>query len=346
MPRSGQGEQCPESNHPNMALRALWGTVADLRREHEALRSTAPTKEETASFELAANARDFSRRTREVLDDKLSFSATLIRAGEVDAANRLIVELERDVRTEEAALLERANEARFAGAVRRARLTRVRLLRTLVAAAVGATLLATSAFGFAVAAALRAEDRPGENGTKGATGLRAGPTLVAKWQEQAQLRRIRVGDVRITLTRTELRRYHKLIRGPINDRKLAAFLRTVLPLDLVAEAKQAIVASITPASDVASSVGVSISAPDVGVSEATVQTDAPALALEKTVDKAHESVADDEGTSGQTESHQSSGSDSGTSSAGSSESGASDDDSPEPNGQELGGGLPALPGGG
>src|SRR5687768_14689721 len=77
-----------------------------------------PSEQDRAdSLELAVSARRFSRRTQAVLDDKLSFSATLMRAGEVEAANRLLAEVGEEVLTEEVALLERVNEVKAARSV-------------------------------------------------------------------------------------------------------------------------------------------------------------------------------------------------------------------------------------
>ena len=63
-------------------------------------------EDQREGFSLAKGTRVFSRRARAVLDDKLTFGATLMRAGEVDAAAQVIDEVERDVRAEGAVLLE------------------------------------------------------------------------------------------------------------------------------------------------------------------------------------------------------------------------------------------------
>ena len=63
-------------------------------------------EDERAGFSLAKRTRVFSRRTRAVLDDKLTFGATLMRAGELIAAAQVIDEVERDVRVEGEVLLE------------------------------------------------------------------------------------------------------------------------------------------------------------------------------------------------------------------------------------------------
>jgi hypothetical protein len=324
----------PESNPLNMALRTLWGAVADLRREHSALRATVPAEDEAASLELAASTRAFSRRTKDVVDDKLSFSATLMRAGEVDAANRLIVELERDVRGEGAALLERANEACSAGAARHARLTRARALRTLVAAALGTTLLATSAFGLTLAHAIRDEGdgrRPARSGARSSTA----PNVAAAWEDQSHIRRVRVGDVEIPLTRSEFRRYKKLISGPVDDEKIAAFLRTVLPARLVPRVTRAIVAAIVPASDLPGAAGVRIDAPDL--EEATD--------IAGHAEAAAEAARDGAGNQDESDGSSEPSGDEGGSGSTSRDRGGSREGSDDYEGEELGGGLPPLPGG-
>src|SRR5687768_10843965 len=110
---------------------------------------------EDASFRIAASARDFSRDTQAAVDDKLNFSATLMRAGEVDAANRLLQEFHDDVREKEVALIEQVNEVKASEAVRRAGMTRVRLARVLAVALVGSSLLSFSAAGMALAGLVR-----------------------------------------------------------------------------------------------------------------------------------------------------------------------------------------------
>lgn len=62
-------------------------------------------EDQREGFSLAKGTRVFSSRARAVLDDKLTFGATLMRAGEVDAAGQ-VIEVERDVRAEGAVLLE------------------------------------------------------------------------------------------------------------------------------------------------------------------------------------------------------------------------------------------------
>ncbi len=71
-----------------------------------------PSGKDKESFQVAASAREYTRRTRDVLDDKLTFAALLVRAGEVNAAGRLLQDLQRDVHLQGAALAEAVNEVR------------------------------------------------------------------------------------------------------------------------------------------------------------------------------------------------------------------------------------------
>lgn len=152
-----------------MWIRRLRRELKELNQEVE----RAATEEERAGFELTRSTRDFTRRARAVADDKLAFSATLMRAGEVGAANRLLEDFERDVRVEEAALTEQVNEVKVATAARRANMTRLRLARTLAAAMLSAGLLAFSAAGMAVASFLAdlEDGRGGASGRSSATSL-------------------------------------------------------------------------------------------------------------------------------------------------------------------------------
>src|SRR4028119_1943061 len=63
--------------------------IRDLREVTGALKELVADDarhEDDAKLELAVSAQRFSQETREVVDDTLSFSATLMRAGEVAAA--------------------------------------------------------------------------------------------------------------------------------------------------------------------------------------------------------------------------------------------------------------------
>jgi hypothetical protein len=114
----------------------------------------AGRNEEEACFETARSARGFSRRAGAVLDDKLAFSATLMRAGEVDAAFRMMREAEAEVRREETVLFDVVDHVAAAGATKRRRSARLRMARLLATTLVSALLLTLSVGGFALASAV------------------------------------------------------------------------------------------------------------------------------------------------------------------------------------------------
>ena len=134
-----------------MAVRRLISDIRELRAEIRDLLAAETRAEEQARLDLTVSTRRFSRRARHVVDDKLTFSATLLRAGEVDAAQRLLEEVEQEVRDGEIALIEQVNEVRVARAVRRERLTRLRLARSLAVAIVGSLVLSSGAVAMSVA---------------------------------------------------------------------------------------------------------------------------------------------------------------------------------------------------
>ena len=200
--------------------------------------------EEAASYELSVSARRFSRKTQAVVDDKLNFSATLMRAGEVDAANRLLAEFHDDVREEEAALIEKVNEVKVARSLQRDRLTRARLARVLAVALVGSSLIAFSAAGMAVAGFLKDRARtagevvalPGTNNDERAT-------RVSTTRDKS-LRHVRIGQkiLKLRLTAGELRTIQKLAGGSTSASVLDQLIN-MLPQQIAQRVHDAIVAA-------------------------------------------------------------------------------------------------------
>jgi hypothetical protein len=141
--------------------------LKDLRGTYRDLAAEAARAEDEASYKLTVTARGFARRSRKVVDDKLNFSATLMRAGEVQAANRLLDEVQTEVRTEEAALMEQVHEAKVAQAVRKDRLTRLRFVRMVAVAVMGSMLMAVSAAGMAAVSYIDSRERDTVRETKG-----------------------------------------------------------------------------------------------------------------------------------------------------------------------------------
>ncbi|HWL65421.1 MAG TPA: hypothetical protein VNP73_05545, partial [Actinomycetota bacterium] len=204
-----------------MSTVRLWRDAKDLYRSFVDLLIFDDPGEE-AGYELALSARRFSENTQAVVDDKLNFSATLMRAGEVDAANRLLAEFERDVREEEAALIERVNEVKVAEAVRREGLTRVRLARVLAVALVGSSLLTFSAAGMALAGFVR--DRvlfdEGDGNRVRVPETVEGAVAVAQADNEVlkpKLKHIRIGNVELMLTASQLRTLRDLAGGTPNE---------------------------------------------------------------------------------------------------------------------------------
>lgn len=158
-----------------MWFRRLIDAFGKYRREY----ASAADAEETASYELTVSARRFAGRARKASDDKLSFSAALMKAGEVTAATRFIEELEGDVRVEEAALMEQINEVKVARAARRQKQTRLRLATVLATVGLGAGLLSFWAAGLAVGSFIadRHSNAPGRDNNGSGRVLDAGADL-------------------------------------------------------------------------------------------------------------------------------------------------------------------------
>lgn len=203
-----------------------------------AWRLFGPSREDRAAgFELAVSTRHFARRTKRVVDDKLSFSATLMRAGEVEAANRLLSEVEDDVLAEEAALMERVAEVKVARSLERPPTTRVRLARALAVAMLGSAVLASSAVGMAVVGLFRNEGAEVVTDA-GARKWRAG--LFEARQANA-LRNVWIAGVRLALSPSEFSRLDELTRGEVDKDRLETFLLRLLPPPLAEKVSSALV---------------------------------------------------------------------------------------------------------
>ncbi|MGH2816984.1 MAG: hypothetical protein ACRDJS_00820 [Actinomycetota bacterium] len=229
-----------------MSMRTFLEDFRDLSRSVRELMETETEAEAAASNVIVTSASRFSRRSRRVVDDKLSFSATLMRAGEVDAANRLLEEVEREVRTEEAALIETVNEVKVAQTARRERITRLRLARTLAAATLGAGLLTVSAAGIAVAGFL--EDRVEAAGVARAAvapeiyPVAQGGSRIESAKPKMKMRRLDIGGLRLVLTDAEA---EQLVRfaGPDVDASNLQKLISLLPGHLAQKVQDAIAAA-------------------------------------------------------------------------------------------------------
>lgn len=219
-------------------LREVTGALKELVADDE-------RHEEDAKLELAVSAQRFSQETREVVDDKLSFSATLMRAGEVHAAQVLLAEVEAEVRDNEIALIEQVNEVKVARAARRERITRMRLARSLAVAMLGAAVMATSAAGMAFASFL--EDRAkAENvaQSRSARGRDGGPARAAAAGQAARVRpakvkRVEVRGVEAALTAQALAAFEQLKSGDVEPAEIEHLL-SLLPQELADTMREAL----------------------------------------------------------------------------------------------------------
>ena len=196
----------------------MW--IGRLKRELEKLSQEcegAERDEERATFELTCSARTFSQHARDAGDDKLAFSATLMRAGEVEAARRLIDDFEQEVREEQAALAGQIDKAKAAAATRRSKMTRLRLTRTLAAVILTAGMLSVSIAGVTVASFLAdLGDRAGDGSS---TGWDPGFSRAANPSNRdAATRSIRLADgTKVMLTQGQFRRLKSLSANPNLD---------------------------------------------------------------------------------------------------------------------------------
>lgn len=243
-----------------MGFRSFVADIHEVQRNLSELMASNTAEEEAASLHIAQGASRFSRRASKVVDDKLSFSATLMRAGEVSAATRLLAEVEEEVRNEEVALIETVNEVRVAQAVRRGRITRLRLARSLAVAMLGASLLAFSAMGMAVAGALKDRDRVEDTDfarlrTGGASGSARDSQNRVSPEVRRLIRKLQIGDVKLVLTQGEYRTLTQLTGGDVDE----AGLNDVIGLlsgSLAQKVEQAIAVATHTAGTAVSSLGV------------------------------------------------------------------------------------------
>lgn len=243
-----------------MGFKSFFADVHEVQRNLSELLAANTAEEEAARLEITQSASRFSRRASLVVDDKLTFSATLMRAGEVNAATRLLAEVEQEVRDEEVALIETVNEVQVAQAVRRGRITRLRLARSLAVAMLGASLLAFSAVGMAVAGVFEDRDKtespafarlPGvsDASVAGATRNEMSPAV------RRLMRRLQIGDVKLVLTAGEYRRLTELTGGSVDEAGLNDLIG-LLSGSLAQKVEQAIAAASQTAGTAASSLSI------------------------------------------------------------------------------------------
>ena len=252
-------------------LREVTGALKELVADDE-------RHEEDDKLELAVSAQRFSQETREVVDDKLSFSATLMRAGEVAAAKRLLAEVEAEVRENEAALIEQVNEVKVARVARRERITRMRLARSLAVAMLGAAVMATSAAGMAFASFLEDRSRATEVAERRhdrRQEARSDAVAAVARRDRARpakVKRVEVRGIEAALGAKAFAAFEQLKSGDVEPAELEHLL-SLLPADLAQTMRDAL--------------------STVKVAEKTVKDALPALtrpAAKKKADKAQQAA--------------------------------------------------------
>jgi hypothetical protein len=247
-------------------LKDLQGTYRDLAAE-------AAQADDDASYKLTLMARGFARRSRRVVDDKLSFSATLMRAGEVDGANRLLEEVQTEVRTEEAALMEKVNEAKVAQAVRKDKMTRLRLVRMVVVAVAGSMLMGFSAFGYAAVSYFDARERDAVRDARGSLKVASAEhelqaTKLAK--RLAGTKDKRVAAILMKLSMSDLLALEKMTSNDVDVFALEKFLVAALPTPALAQELTDTIAGVAAGTPIAASPVVDNAAADAaGLVDAT-----------------------------------------------------------------------------
>lgn len=208
-------------------LRAYRRISRDLTR----LQAADVRAKEEARLELTRRATLFSSRSRRVVDDTMQLSAVLLRAGEVEEANKLLVEVDRHVEDERTALIETVNEVKSEGDTRRRRMTKLRLAKMLVTAILGAGLMVSSAFGVALASFF-VPDQPRPSGTLNVGGGFPDHDYRGDLFD-LRLHEIEVAPgITVSLTRSQLAALNRLTSSG-HESELEAFLRGLLPGRLV-----------------------------------------------------------------------------------------------------------------
>ena len=271
----------------------------------------SPPSDEADGYQLAISARDFSKATRKVVDEKLTFSAALLRAGEVHEANKILAEVEHDVRNEEAALLERMNEVTAARAVKKAYMTRMRLVRLLATAMVGAGLLGVSAMGMAVASIFE-ERQKGDRGKVAHAGRFGGG------HGRGTVKKVKIAGVPVRLTKKDLATFRRLTSGTVDAGRLEHFLVAdldlppglvdqaianvlALPASVTAQVEEVVVKATAPAKEAAAEAVALVKKKAEKAKKEAAQPEeepAPAEPAEEETPAAETEEGDDDGGSG------------------------------------------------
>jgi hypothetical protein len=230
-----------------MWIKRLLGAIRELRRDY----ARASDAEEAARYQLTRSARRFARRTQ-ASTDKLTFSAALMRAGEVGAASRMVEDLERDVKAEEAALMEQMNEVKLARAVRREKMARMRLTIALASALLGAGLLSLSAAALAVGSFIAERHGSGPVGAQSGPG-RAPPSgapittstsHARQFTESSDIVVRLIAGGKVVMSPAQFRRYNELVSSRASEEDFESFLARLLPGDRAEVISRVLAASV------------------------------------------------------------------------------------------------------
>lgn len=211
----------------SMTLRPI-RAYREISKDLSELRAEQLVVETDARLELAQRASLFSRRSQKVVDETMSLSAVLIRAGEVDEAHRLLAEVDREVAEGKVALLESVNEVKTRQVVTRKKMTRLRMARLMLTAVLGASMMMFSAFGVALAKFLAPAPAQGAQAETIERFDSSHPGPVA----ETGVRHIRFAGMKIPLTSIQLAEYERLTAAGADDTEISEFLKKVLPKDL------------------------------------------------------------------------------------------------------------------
>jgi len=190
-----------------------------------------------AAYDLAVTTHRFSKRAQDVVDDKLSLSAALMRSGEVDEARRMLAQAESELRNEEAELMRQVEElssyrslhGRRVVLVERDGPTRSSLMRTLAVAAASSAVVALATMGGAVIGLFG--ERPEIDRIRVTPTIDASDVEGTRTFSQTGTSRgvtVRINGVRVVLTRSEWRALKRIQRTG-DDRALYDLLGVIAP---------------------------------------------------------------------------------------------------------------------
>jgi hypothetical protein len=212
--------------------------VISLRdREPRVIRLDEREGDSQAAYDLAVTTHRFSKRAQAMVDDKLSLSAALMRAGEVDEARRLLAEAEEDLRSEEDALLRQIEELgnfrdmhrQKVVVIERDRISRSSLMRTLAVAVAFSAVVAVATMGGAVIGLF--EQRPQIKGVQIEPTIDNADISRSRSISPAAAKRgitVRINGIRVVLTRAEWRALKRAQRSG-DDEAVTDLLGTIAP---------------------------------------------------------------------------------------------------------------------